>query len=147
MYFSVKSCGVIAVAYFGGLLLEFMNKQKVFMITSSFPLIVCMASYILPEKQNFNLQQQDTGERSNQHFRSMWLFLKQPQIYGPIVFIFLFMITPSANDAMFYYYTNFLGFKPEFMGRLKMIIGVANLVGIFLYNFILKDISFKKMIF
>ena len=57
------------------------------------------------------------------------------------------MITPSTGDAMFYYYTNHLEFRPEFMGRLKMIHGLANLLGIFLFNYVLKDIQFKKMIF
>ena len=55
-------------------------------------------------------------------------------------------MTPSSADAMFYFYTNELGFKPEFMGRLKMAHGLANLIGIYLYNKYLKNTNFKSMI-
>jgi hypothetical protein len=30
--------------------------------------------------------------------------------------IFAFMASPSVSTAMFYFYTNGLGFKPEFIG-------------------------------
>lgn len=52
---------------------------------------------------------------------------------------------PTSSDAMFYYYTNELGFKPEFMGRLKFACGVASLSGILIYNKWLRNISFKSM--
>ena len=37
--------------------------------------------------------------------------------------------TPSAAGAMFFFYTNHLGFSPEFVGRIKLLDGIAQLLG------------------
>ena len=46
--------------------------------------------------------------------------------------------TPSAETAMFYFYTNQLKFTPEFMGRVRLVGSVASLIGVGTYNFCLK---------
>ena len=61
-------------------------------------------------------------------------FLKQPQILRPLIFILLFMMTPSTGSSMFYFYTNILGFHPEFLGELRLLSSFATLSGIFIYN-------------
>lgn len=76
-----------------------------------------------------------------------WSFLKTDKIYKPVIFIFLFMITPSYNDIMFFFYTNRLHFTPMAIGRLRLVYGIASILGIYSYNKYLKDISFKKIIF
>jgi len=76
-----------------------------------------------------------------------WSFLKTDKIYKPVIFIFLFMITPSYNDIMFFFYTNRLNFTPMAIGRLRLVYGIASILGIYSYNKFLKDISFKKIIF
>ena len=76
-----------------------------------------------------------------------WSFLKTDKIYKPVIFIFLFMITPSYSDIMFFFYTNRLNFTPMAIGRLRLIYGFASIIGIFCYNNYLKDVSFKKIIF
>jgi len=43
-------------------------------------------------------------------------YVLKPEILKPIGIIFIFCITPSAGTAMFYYYTNYLGFTSEFIG-------------------------------
>lgn len=75
-----------------------------------------------------------------------WTFLKTEKIYKPVIFIFLFMITPSYGDPMFYFYTNVLKFNPITIGRLRLVYGIASIIGIYLYNNYLKDTSFKKII-
>lgn len=57
-------------------------------------------------------------------------FVTKKEIVGPISFIFLFMATPNTGSSMFYFYTNRLGFAPEFMGELKLVHAVANIIGI-----------------
>ena len=53
--------------------------------------------------------------------------------------------TPSVDSTMFYFYTNHLGLDAEFMGIVKFVGAVANLCGIAVYNFFLKDVPLKKM--
>jgi folate/biopterin transporter len=74
-------------------------------------------------------------------------FLLQDKIYKPVIFIFLFMVTPSYGDPLFYFYTNVLSFSPIVMGRLRLIYGIASVAGILLYNRVLKNVGFKKIIF
>jgi len=140
MFFGVRSVGMIVTAYTGGLLLEVLSKRTVFLITACFPLLLCSASLILEEMPI------DEEPKVREQISEIWKFIRQPAISLPITFIFLFMVTPSTGDAMFYFYTNELGFRPEFMGRLRMIWGVATLLGIIIYNKYLKEVSFKKIL-
>jgi hypothetical protein len=46
---------------------------------------------------------------------------------------------------MFYFQTNALGFTPEFLGRVRLAGSLASLVGVGVYNFVLKDVPLRKM--
>lgn len=81
-----------------------------------------------------------------QQLKLFWSFLKLEQIYKPVIFIFMYMITPSYGDPLFYFYTNELKFSPLTMGRLRLVYGVATIVGIWIYNKYLKNVSFKLII-
>ena len=37
--------------------------------------------------------------------------------------------SPSPAGSMFFFYTNYLGFSPEFVGRIQLLDGVAQLLG------------------
>jgi hypothetical protein len=43
--------------------------------------------------------------------------------------------------------TNKLGFQPEFLGRVQLVVAFANLAGVALYNTYLKHVPLKKMFF
>lgn len=74
-------------------------------------------------------------------------FITQPIIYKPVIFILMYMATPSYSDPLFYFYTSVLNFTPSTMGRLKLVYGFASVAGIFIFNKFLRSISFKKIIF
>jgi len=42
---------------------------------------------------------------------------------------YLAQATPTADTAMFYFYTNHLHFTPEFLGRVRLSGAVASLAG------------------
>ena len=42
--------------------------------------------------------------------------------------------TPYAKAAMFAFYTNHLHFSPEFLGRMQLMDGTAQLIGAFNFN-------------
>lgn len=58
------------------------------------------------------------------------------------MFIFLFMSLPSSGSSMFYFYTNELGFTPEFMGSLRFIYATGSISAVIIYNKFLKAVSF-----
>jgi folate/biopterin transporter len=146
MFFLVKSTGSLLTAFSSGALLEYMDKRKVFMITSLFPLILVVSAVLLRESTVSN-SDGNANQPSLRHQLSIFFtFLKQDQIYKPVIFIFLFMLSPSYGDPLFYFYSNVLNFGPMIMGRLKLIYGIATVTGIVLYNRYLKNVGFKKIV-
>ena len=75
-----------------------------------------------------------------------YTFLKMETIYKPVIFIFLYTITPSYNDPLFFFYTNVLKFAPITIGRLKVVYGIATILGIWFYNKFLRTVGFKTII-
>jgi len=84
-------------------------------------------------------------ESSKQHVRQLWTSVKQPNIFLPTLFIFLWQATPQSDSAMFFFITNKLGFTPEFLGRVKLVTSIASLLGVGLYNYFLKEIPLRKI--
>ena len=48
---------------------------------------------------------------------------------------------------MFYFYTNHLGLDAEFMGIVKFVGAIANLMGIPVYNVFLNEVHLRKIFF
>eukprot|EP01037_Dinobryon_pediforme_P018734 gene18734-19038_t len=73
--------------------------------------------------------------------------MRNPGIYLPILFIFLWQATPSADSALFYFTTNELKFDPEFLGRIRLASSIASLAGVLTYRTWLKNVSIRDIIF
>ena len=67
-------------------------------------------------------------------------------LYVPIVFMYFFMAMPNADGAMFFFYTNGLGFPPEFMGRIRLVGGICHLLGVILYMTFWKKVAYRKVL-
>eukprot|EP01016_Furgasonia_blochmanni_P050486 TRINITY_DN780_c0_g2_i2.p1 TRINITY_DN780_c0_g2~~TRINITY_DN780_c0_g2_i2.p1 ORF type:complete len:370 (-),score=103.85 TRINITY_DN780_c0_g2_i2:350-1459(-) len=164
LFFGVRHLGVLLTAYTGGLLLESVDKRTIFKITALFPLILAFAAVTMPEapftkeqasarasarasQRRLSAPKADPEANNNKKstMEKVWEFVRQPKIYQPIFFIFAFQMTPSAGSSMFFFYTNALGFPPEFMGQLKLAHSLANILGIFIYNRYLKQVPFKTI--
>jgi folate/biopterin transporter len=166
MYFLIKSCGSLLTAFSSGALLEYMDKRKIFLITACFPLMIVFSAILLIEnkvkhndknstKNNQSLQhasiqhdalsEQQQENNLKDQVDLFVSFIKLEQIYKPVIFIFLYTLTPSYSDPLFYFYTNNLKFTPTVMGRLKLIYGIASVLGIWSYNKYLKNVQFKKI--
>ncbi|QOY41083.1 Folate-biopterin transporter [Cryptosporidium parvum] len=139
-YFGSKALGALATAYFSGSLLDTYSKQGIFLTTSIFPLFVFIACLIMDDKK----QTEDLTAK-NQLF-SLKEFLKKPIIWGPAIYIFTYTAGPDYDDAMFFYFTNRLGFSPTFMGSLRLTYGIAGIIGIVLYRIILKKTPFREIL-
>eukprot|EP01053_Blabericola_migrator_P004821 Blabericola_migrator_1__4820@NODE_2530_length_2641_cov_14_040404_g1582_i0_p2_GENE_NODE_2530_length_2641_cov_14_040404_g1582_i0NODE_2530_length_2641_cov_14_040404_g1582_i0_p2_ORF_typecomplete_len158_score21_89BT1/PF03092_16/9e15MFS_1/PF07690_16/5_8e09MFS_2/PF13347_6/8_1e06PUCC/PF03209_15/8_7e05MFS_1_like/PF12832_7/0_0059DUF1118/PF06549_12/0_025Patched/PF02460_18/0_065PrgI/PF12666_7/1_4e02PrgI/PF12666_7/2_6_NODE_2530_length_2641_cov_14_040404_g1582_i05781051 len=80
-----KAVGSLVVAYLSGALLEIYTKRSVFRVTAMFPLMITVAACAM----------RDTGETPilspMDQFKALEHFLSQRAIWGPAVFILLFM--------------------------------------------------------
>ncbi|CAM8986131.1 unnamed protein product [Rhodiola kirilowii] len=145
--------GGIVSAYFSGSLVESYGVRFVFGVTSLLPLITSAVAVLVNEKpvsrlakrQNVPMISVGFYESSRQNLIELWKAVRQPNVFLPTLFIFLWQATPQSDSAMFYFTTNRLGFTPEFLGRVKLVTSVASLVGVGLYNGFLKNVPLRKI--
>ncbi|MGB3192048.1 MAG: folate/biopterin family MFS transporter [Limnoraphis sp.] len=137
-----SALGGLITAYLSGFLLEIVTVKTVFLITASFPLIVCGVAWLITEEK--------VGERSNletvkQQIRQLRQAVTQKTIWLPMAFLFIWQATPTADSAFFYFTTNELGFQPEFLGRVRLVTSIASLVGVLLFQRFFKTVPFRKI--
>jgi len=82
-----------------------------------------------------------------QRISLLYNFIKQKEIYKPILFILAFSSSPSYDDSMFYFCTNVLNFDEIIMGRLTFASAIASILGITLYKKWLYKFGFKCIMF
>ncbi|KAJ6897698.1 hypothetical protein NC652_024493 [Populus alba x Populus x berolinensis] len=125
----------------------------VFGVTALLPLITSAVAVLVREQRvlgpasGLGLALPGSGflESSKQHIVLLWDAVKQPNVFLPTLFIFLWQATPQSDSAMFFFTTNKLGFTPEFLGRVKLVTSVASLLGVGLYNGFLKNVPLRKI--
>ncbi|XP_073134266.1 folate-biopterin transporter 1, chloroplastic [Henckelia pumila] len=140
--------GGIVSSYFSGSLVGTYGVRFVFGLTAMLPLITSAVAVLVKEQPVLgSARGQSSGfvQTSKQSMIQLWDTVKQPNVFLPTVFIFLWQATPHSDSAMFYFTTNRLGFTPEFLGRVKLVTSVASLVGVGLYNGFLKSVPLRKI--
>ncbi len=138
-----SAIGGIITAYFSGSLLEHYSSSQIFLITACFPLLVVGIAGLIIEKPV--TEKEDIIDFSGQ-IKQIWQTFKQKTILHPVIFVFIWQMTPSADSAFFFFSTNELGFTPEFLGRIRLITSLASLMGVWCYQQWLKQISFRVIL-
>ncbi|XP_057476789.1 folate-biopterin transporter 1, chloroplastic-like isoform X2 [Actinidia eriantha] len=145
--------GGILSSYFSGSLVDAYGVRFVFGITALLPLITSAVAVLVNEQpvvgpgrgQNLSLASPGFFESSKHNIIQLWHAVRQPNVFLPTLFIFLWQSTPHSESAMFFFTTNRLGFTPEFLGRVKLVTSVASLLGVGLYNGFLKNVPLRKI--
>lgn len=168
LFFMIRATGSLLTAFSSGALLEYMDKRNIFLITAFFPLMLVTSAFLLRENVN-NTNESGEGNavilesqyetipverETNTNHKSdtssqitlFCQFLSLDSVYKPVIFIFIFMLTPSYGDTIFFFYTNELKFTPMIMGRLRLCYGLASVIGIYIYNKYLKNVGFKQIL-
>jgi hypothetical protein len=121
-----------------------------FIATSIFSIMTLASGIIVTEKKEVIQSKKDGPtkpcELAKKNWKRVWQFLKLPFIYLPTIFIFLVVLAPGSDDAMFYFNTNVLKFTPDELAISNTLCSVANISGVWAYRFFFKDTPFKKMI-
>ncbi|TAE58411.1 MAG: folate/biopterin family MFS transporter [Nostocales cyanobacterium] len=141
-----SALGGLITAYFSGLLLEYFSTRIVFLITGIFPLIVSFVAWLIAEKPiNKETQKTDSDHYLTipNQLKQLRQAITQKAIWIPTAFIFLWQSTPSGETAYFYFFTNELHFKPEFLGRVHLVTSLASLIGIWIFQRFLKAVPFR----
>ncbi|KAI3887815.1 hypothetical protein MKW92_024594 [Papaver armeniacum] len=147
--------GGIVSAYFSGSLVDAYGVRFVFGITALLPLITSAVAVLVKEKpssrstggHNLSLVGAGFFESSKQNIIQLLGAIRQPNIFLPTLFIFLWQATPHSESAMFYFTTNKLGFTPNFLVVSSLSLRFASLLGVGLYNGFLKNVPCERFFF
>jgi len=134
--------GGIITAYLSGVLLEYFSSKTVFLITATFPLIVTAVAWLISEEK---VNYKTDFESVKQQIGLTRQAISNKSILLPAAFLFLWQATPTSDAAFFYFTTNELGFQPEFLGRVNLVVSIASLVGVWLFNSYFKSVPFRKI--
>ncbi|XP_047330381.1 folate-biopterin transporter 1, chloroplastic [Impatiens glandulifera] len=141
--------GGIVSSYFSGSLVDAYGVRFVFGCTALLPLITSAVAALVNEQPVLATTKGGPSlnffQNSKQNIFQLWIAVRQPHVFLPTLFIFLWQATPHSESAMFYFTTNKLGFTPEFLGRVKLVTSVASLLGVGLYNGFLKNVPLRKI--
>lgn len=134
--------GSLLTAYLGGALLAHYPPQVVFGLTAFLPLFIALAAWVIADQpvvlsQGWDPLQQQVGQ--------VWRALRQPSILLPVLFVFFWQATPSADAALFYFVTNDLGFGPEFLGQVRLVTSIASLLGVGIFQVYLRRIPLRPL--
>ena len=136
-----SALGGLITAYLSGWLLEYFSSSTVFEITATFPLFVSAVAWLIAEEK-IKPQKSIVTEQIKRVFQA----IKQKYILLPVIFLFIWQATPTADSAFFFFTTNELGFEPEFLGRVRLVTSLASLIGIFVFQRFLKNIPFRQIL-
>jgi hypothetical protein len=76
----------------------------------------------------------------SEQIQSLWKAIKEPAIWKPALFLFLWQSTPTSDGAFLFFMTNDLGFGPEFLGRVRLATAAASLLGVWGYQKYLRTV-------
>jgi MFS family permease len=104
-----SAIGGVMSAYFSGSLVDTYGVRFVFGVTAFLPLMTSTVAVLVNEKRlplgENATSSSDSGliESSKEHIMQIWSSVKQPNIFLPTLFIFLWQATPQSDSAMFFF--------------------------------------------
>ncbi|MGQ9838013.1 MAG: folate/biopterin family MFS transporter [Cyanobacteriota bacterium] len=134
--------GSLLTAYLGGALLAHYPPQVVFVATAFLPLLIAFAALVITDHPVALSRGWDPLQ---QQVEEVWRALRQPSIFLPVLFVFVWQATPSADVAFFYFVTNDLGFGPEFLGQVRLVTSIASLIGVGIFQLYLRRIPLRPL--
>lgn len=155
--------GGLLSAYFSGSLIESIGPQGVFQITAALPLAVAAIALLIDEKpvtgssSSSNEEQESTNltgsmavvekvDSIQEQVKALGSAIKNPGVWKPALFLFLWQSTPTGEGAFLYFMTDDLGFGPEFLGRVRLVTAAAGLVGVWVYQKYLRTVRYSLFI-
>lgn len=111
-------------------------------------IMVLFLGFILYEPRVTNHQHKQSSWEAT---RSMWTALKCPEIWRPSLYMYISLaVSLNIYEGKFYWYTDPTAgpaFSQEFMGIILAIGASGSLLGVLMYQKILKDYSFRSLLF
>ena len=118
----------------------------VFEITATFPLLISAVAWLITEEKIDSSSAKNDKPIVVGQIEQLWGTMRQKFMWLPVAFLFIWLATPTADSAFFFFVTNELGFEPEFLGRVRLVTSFASLLGIWLFQRFLKNVPFRTIL-
>ena len=172
LFFFIRSFGYLLTSFCSGALIEILDKKYIFIITTIFPILILIAACTLKEKKVNLLKQKTklnlTHDKLSQIYKNLNIspieekkitknitlkgqlillktMLKQSNFCKTALYTLIYSITPGYSTVLFFFYTNDLKFTPIQMGNIRMIYGIAVIIGMIIFRLFLQKVQFKKV--
>ncbi|XP_068647269.1 probable folate-biopterin transporter 2 [Aristolochia californica] len=146
-----SSIGALLGFLVSGLLVHLIGSQGVLGLLSVPAALVFLVGVILKEPCMQNFAYREVHQNLLGACQSMWMTLKCPDIWRPCLFMYLsFALSLNIQEGLFYWYTDKKAgpaFSQENVGFIFSIGSVGSLLGVLLYQNILKDYPFRELLF
>merc|ERR1719223_2102978 len=119
-YFFVRQIGLASGSLISGVAMhQGLHPTEVFACAAVAPLAILVSALFLFERRTAH-----GGSDSQKCWDDIAIlrrFFKQPVVYGPALFIFVSAAVPRPAQAMFFFYTNVLGFSEQFIATIAVV--------------------------
>jgi len=133
-----RAAGAFVAAAMGGFLLKYMKPQEIFILEAIILLLVAVIAWALIDEQP-----SERGIGAAQQCRSIVTAMKNPYLWKPALFVFVFAATPSSYTAFFYFLVNELKFSSGFLGVLTCVRHVAMMAGTAVYSRCFRNVPYR----
>ncbi|CAL9046827.1 probable folate-biopterin transporter 2 [Musa acuminata AAA Group] len=134
-----------------GLLVHALGSQGVFGVLSIPSALVLSVGLVLKDMHIPNFAYGQVFEKLQQASRTMWTTLQSPYVWRPCVYMYVSLaLSLNIHEGMFYWYTDKKSgpsFSQETIGFIFSFASVGSLLGVLLYQNILKEYPFRQLLF
>ncbi|XP_027356912.1 probable folate-biopterin transporter 2 [Abrus precatorius] len=146
-----SSVGALLGFSISGIFVHLIGPMGVFGLMTIPAGLVVLVGFLLDEPHVPNFAYKQVNQKFVDATKAMWTTLKSAEVWRPCLYMYL-SIALSLNilEGMFYWYTDSktgLSFSQEKVGFMFSIGSVGSLFGAILYQYALKDYTFRDLLF
>ncbi|KAK9281681.1 hypothetical protein L1049_004585 [Liquidambar formosana] len=146
-----SSIGALVGFSLSGFLVHLVGSKGVFGILSIPAGLVILVGMVLKETHVHNFAYRRVNEKFLDASKAMWTALKCRDVWRPCLYMYLSLaLSLNVREGMFYWYTDAKGgpsFSQEVVGSIFSVGAVGSLLGVLLYQNVLKNYPFRDILF
>ncbi|XP_015085325.1 probable folate-biopterin transporter 2 isoform X1 [Solanum pennellii] len=146
-----SSIGALVGFSLSGILVHLLGPMGVYGLLSIPAGLVILVGVLLKESPTHSFAYQQVNQNLTDAAKAMWNTLKCPEVWRPCLYMYLsFAVSVDIQEGMFYWATDAKGgphFSKEYIGYISAVASIGSLLGAILYQYGLKDHSFRDLLF
>ncbi|KAL2926111.1 putative folate-biopterin transporter 3, partial [Bienertia sinuspersici] len=146
-----SSTGALAGFIISGFLVHLIGSKGVFGLLAIPPAMVILVGLTIKDVPVRNFSYSRVNEKFCDATRAMWTTLKSQHVWKPCLYMYLSLaLGINIHEGLFYWYTDGQGgplFSKEIVGSIYSVGALGSLCGVLLYQNILKNQPYHKLLF